>query len=498
MVADDEGHLSIIDFDKEKFRGHKLQMKAKHEWLESLLDGRSAWKRVILIQVTVRQADAQAVKLFRPELVPVVTTSSRTAMALPSELISHILFELWSTQSSTNEYIQTFSACSLVSKQWSAIIKEINSTHLVTSLFYSGGYLYTIPSMSSMPHPLLCRTITFKVDCMLKPDDVQYAKCNPSITANRGTESVLRRLFNGPVTPPDGIHIYVYYLDDPQVHIPRFWLPLQTTRLTIVYHYRWWVFITLPRPLHWTEFQSRVMFGERELHQFLLHGPDPGPGLYPDYVKRYIPMFEQSIPLGSVGYIHPFSKKFIVLFNAIDPASSAEPRINRIPSLLKDGHIKVTTNPKYSPSLAWDYEYKKSDILHKLGAWTKGRSLGLGRAICRELVGDQFGDWLSEHRQTITDVFGDHHPYICNHLELVTTTVDSSQYVWFIVLVRTFGSSGDLLYFQVDPQASRNPGHPWGRIKPLDHREPELLSWDHVSTVGQLPMTVQIRCHFIS
>ncbi|KAK0452015.1 uncharacterized protein EV420DRAFT_702692 [Desarmillaria tabescens] len=240
-------------------------------------------------------------------------------------------------------------------------------------------------------------------------------------------------------------------------------------------------------------------------------------------------MFEQSIPLGSVGYIHPFSKKFIVLFNAIDPASSTEPRINRIPSLLKDGHIRVTTNLKYSPSLAWDYEYKKSDILRKLGAWTKGRSfvflyykclpvshrsrvytiplahnlprtlnLGLGHAICRELVGDQFGDWLSEHRQTVTDVFGDHHPYIRNHLELVTTTVDSSQYVWFIVLVRTFGSSRDLLYFQVDPHASHNPGHPWGRIKPLDHREPELLSWDHVSTVGQLPMTVQIRCHFIS
>ncbi|KAK0437297.1 uncharacterized protein EV420DRAFT_1669942 [Desarmillaria tabescens] len=39
MVADGEGKLSIIDFDRAKFRGHKLQMKAEHERLEDLLDG---------------------------------------------------------------------------------------------------------------------------------------------------------------------------------------------------------------------------------------------------------------------------------------------------------------------------------------------------------------------------------------------------------------------------------------------------------------------------
>lgn len=85
-------------------------------------------------------------------------------------------------------------------------------------------------------------------------------------------------------------------------------------------------------------------------------------------------MFEQVIPLGSVGYIHPFSKKFIVLFNAFDPASSGEARINCIPSLLKEGQTQIIANPKYSPFPAWDYEYKKSDILRKLGAWTTGRS----------------------------------------------------------------------------------------------------------------------------
>ncbi len=170
------------------------------------------------------------------------------SMALPSELISCILFELWSTPTSTHEYIQTFSMCSLVSKQWSAIIKEVNSTHLVIPLSYSGGYLYTIHSMTSIPQPLLCRTITFKVDYyIMKLYHVQNPGCRPSITTNRGIESMLQRLFYGPNTPPDGIHIYVHYLGDAQVHIPRFWLPLQATLLTIVYHYRWWVPIEFPR-----------------------------------------------------------------------------------------------------------------------------------------------------------------------------------------------------------------------------------------------------------
>ncbi|KAK0226987.1 hypothetical protein EDD85DRAFT_155361 [Armillaria nabsnona] len=467
--------------------------------------------------------------------------------------------------------------CSLVSKQWSAIIKEVNSTHLVIPLSYSGGYLYTIHSMSSIPQPLLCRTITFKVDYyIMKLYHVQNPGCRPSITTNRGIESVLQRLFYGPNTPPDGIHIYVHYLGDAQVHIPRFWLPLQATLLTIVYHYRWWVPVEFPRRIQcqcvqptlarrvrqlcilgcadswvmplitplteWkcltslttnvqldipvpsftvttydypaedmgTEYISRVMFDEREFSGTSLIRGSGLDSCFP-YHNRYISMFEQVIPLGSVGYIHPFSKKFVVLFNAFDPASSGEARINCIPSLLKEGQTKMIANPKYSPFPAWDYEYKKSDILRKLGAWTMGRSvysipvalniagilyLGLGRAISRELVGDQAEIWLSEHQQTIMDVFGADHPYIRDYhgLGIVTTTVDSSQYVWFILLERTSGSFTNHFYFQVDPHASNNPGQPWGKMK---HRKPMYSSWDHISTVGQSPMTLQIRCRFV-
>ncbi|PBK73108.1 hypothetical protein ARMSODRAFT_953573 [Armillaria solidipes] len=230
-------------------------------------------------------------------------------------------------------------------------------------------------------------------------------------------------------------------------------------------------------------------------------------------------MLEQVIPLGSVGYIDPLTRKFIILFNAIDPVvSSTVPRIQCIPSLLKKGVTKMTEDPDYSSSPAWDYEYKTTDILRKLGAWTSGRSvysipmgydreamlfLALGRAFSREIVGDYFDEWLHEHRQTITDVFGDDHPLIRKHLDLVTTTVDSSQYAWFAHLGHkpTENPTGQgTFYFQVDPQAWRNPGSPWGKIKVprhYTHPSPVLISWDHVSTVGKSPMTVEIRCHFI-
>ncbi|PBK65722.1 hypothetical protein ARMSODRAFT_1087332 [Armillaria solidipes] len=39
MVADGEGNLSIIDFDRAKFRGHRAQMRAERQRLEDLLDG---------------------------------------------------------------------------------------------------------------------------------------------------------------------------------------------------------------------------------------------------------------------------------------------------------------------------------------------------------------------------------------------------------------------------------------------------------------------------
>ncbi|KAK0451991.1 uncharacterized protein EV420DRAFT_1311758 [Desarmillaria tabescens] len=39
MVADEEGNLSIIDFDRAKYRGHRAQMEAERKRLEYLLDG---------------------------------------------------------------------------------------------------------------------------------------------------------------------------------------------------------------------------------------------------------------------------------------------------------------------------------------------------------------------------------------------------------------------------------------------------------------------------
>ncbi|KAK0231288.1 hypothetical protein IW262DRAFT_1343307 [Armillaria fumosa] len=415
-------------------------------------------------------------------------------------------------------------------------------------------------------------------------------ECEPSIVANRGIESVLRRLFCGSNTHPNSTHVYVDYLDDPQVHIPRFRIPRQITHLTIVYHYRRWVpykfryvnpcackcnqpaadqqithlsimgamtvtivrrlmtpiskwkrlasFITdaafletdIPVTLRdaftWRshnypiqefpgpEFARRVMFGERMSRSSLISRCYPIAGFYAH--RRYISMFEQVIPLGSVGYIDPLTRKFIILFNAIDPVvSSTEPRIQCIPSLLTKGVTKLTADPGYSSSPAWDYEYETTDILCKLGAWTSGRSirmgydkkgvlyLVLGRAFSREIVGEHFGEWLHEHRKTITDVFGDDHPFIRKHLDLVTTTVDSSQYAWFVNLGHkpTENSTGKgTFYFEINPQASRNPGSPWGKIKVpkyYTHPSPVLISWDHVSIVGQSPMTVEIRCHFI-
>lgn len=91
-------------------------------------------------------------------------------------------------------------------------------------------------------------------------------------------------------------------------------------------------------------------------------------------LHSYISMFEQVIPLGSVGYINPLTRKFVVLFNAIDPASSPEPEIQRIPSLIASGVTKLVVNPKYSSSPGWEYEYKFSDITLRLQAWIEGRT----------------------------------------------------------------------------------------------------------------------------
>ncbi|KAK0240444.1 hypothetical protein EDD85DRAFT_488858 [Armillaria nabsnona] len=258
------------------------------------------------------------------------------------------------------------------------------------------------------------------------------------------------------------------------------------------------------------QFALRVMFGEQL--DWLSFQFDSWPIDY----KPYIPMLEQVIPLGSVGYIDPLTRKFVFLFNAMEPASSMESRIQRIPSILKKGVAEVLEDPGYSSP--WDYAYNKFDILHKLDAWTRGRSvysiplaldtdrtlcLALGRASRRVLEDNEIKNWLAEHRQTITDVFGDDHPYIRKRLDLVTTTVDSSQYVWFAHLGNELyaeDSSSEEFYFHLDPQALGRPGRPWGEVRvPPCYTHPTrvLISWEPISTVGQLPMTVKIRCHSI-
>ncbi|KAG7446170.1 uncharacterized protein BT62DRAFT_1006391 [Guyanagaster necrorhizus] len=54
--------------------------------------------------------------------------------------------------------------------------------------------------------------------------------------------------------------------------------------------------------------------------------------------------------------------------------------------------------------------------------------LVVGRVFAREPFGTNFESWFLEHKQIM--VFGDDHPYIRWRLDLVTTTIDSSQYAW--------------------------------------------------------------------
>ncbi|KAK0240443.1 hypothetical protein EDD85DRAFT_488860 [Armillaria nabsnona] len=137
-------------------------------------------------------------------------------MPLPAELILLILSDLWAIQSSTDEHIETFTNCSLVSKQWSATMKDVNSTHSVIAFSYNARQLYTIPSMSAMSNPPLCRTITLRVDYMIMSQFLPKTKCGRSIVANKGIESILRKLFYGPNAPRNATHIYIDYLDDPR------------------------------------------------------------------------------------------------------------------------------------------------------------------------------------------------------------------------------------------------------------------------------------------
>ncbi len=146
-------------------------------------------------------------------------------VALLVELVTHILTDSWTDLTYTEDHIKTFRNLSLVSKQWAAIIKEVNSMHSLIPLSYNAGQLYTIKSLSSISNPLLCRTLTFRVEYVVMPQRVMIIACEPSIAVNKGIERILRKLFYGPNTPRHRIHIFVDYLDDSQVHIPSFWIP---------------------------------------------------------------------------------------------------------------------------------------------------------------------------------------------------------------------------------------------------------------------------------
>ncbi|KAK0455752.1 uncharacterized protein EV420DRAFT_1553002 [Desarmillaria tabescens] len=142
-------------------------------------------------------------------------------MAPPVELVSFILAELWAYPYLTEERINVYRTCNLISKQWSAIFKD---THL-----------YTVRSMHIISNPMLCRTITVTVEYVVMPQLlIWYMTCGATVEANKGVESALRRIFCDPNRPRSATHIYVNYLDDLQLHTPSFWIPPQITHLTIV------------------------------------------------------------------------------------------------------------------------------------------------------------------------------------------------------------------------------------------------------------------------
>ncbi|KAK0191615.1 hypothetical protein F5146DRAFT_1049577 [Armillaria mellea] len=417
-------------------------------------------------------------------------------MSFPGELIATILTDAWAGLNSTEEHIKTFKTCSLVSREWSDAIKEVHSVHSWIPLSYSGGQLYSVKSLSSISNPMLCRTLTFRVDYVAMPEHLERTRCELSVEANKGIESLLRKLFYSSSSPRYATHIYIDYLDDSRVHVPHFWIPPQITRLTILYHFRSWTVDWLDKqnfhscqcsrsaidrqvdhltimgatpeltrklitPLsEWRclsfltvdtdapdidipvtsqisvlkrsqdleyevvkpDFLLRVMFGDHYSRRIMYDR-----SYFDMYAEPDIPMFEQVIPVGSVGYIDPMTRKFIILFNAIDPGFSMDARLDFIPSLLDSGVTKLVIHPTCR---AWDdkvLDYSTVGTLHPEQLY-----LSLGRACCKELVGTHSpGIWLLDHEQKILDIFGDEHPYIRKCLDLVTAAVDSSQYAWF-------------------------------------------------------------------
>ncbi len=96
----------------------------------------------------------------------------------------------------------------------------------------------------------------------------------------------------------------------------------------------------------------------------------------------------------------------------------------------------------------------------------------------------------------------------------VTTAVDSDQYAWLAHLAGSYdgfvnnshflccsvAENLPQIYFRINPLASNTPGSVWGEFYPslsqnVSTADDVLISWDHVSTVGQSPKTVEIHCY---
>lgn len=115
-------------------------------------------------------------------------------MAVPVDLVSRILAELWAHPFQSNEeQIDIFTTCNLVSRQWSAIMKEVTSMHSWIPFSYNKGHLYTVKPMHVIFNTMLCRTITVRVEYVIMPQVLVDTRCKPSIAANRGIESMFRK-----------------------------------------------------------------------------------------------------------------------------------------------------------------------------------------------------------------------------------------------------------------------------------------------------------------
>ncbi|KAK0476690.1 hypothetical protein IW261DRAFT_1421426 [Armillaria novae-zelandiae] len=135
-------------------------------------------------------------------------------MTPPAELIARIPTNIWASLTSIEEYIKTFATCSVASKQWDAIITEVNSMHSLIPSSYSGGQSYTI-----------------KVNYVFLPQlGLATTGCEPSVAANRRIRIVRFVTFlkprNSMAHSATFIHLYVTFNDGPS---PSGWSALTST-----------------------------------------------------------------------------------------------------------------------------------------------------------------------------------------------------------------------------------------------------------------------------